>query len=177
MKKMVFKTFLMASTLAATQLFAQASTSDVKKLADQFLSNLQGDFSIDTSRTTKAVGREMPTLKNGDWYLTDKPLPLVDSFAMRTNALSTIFVKMGDDFVRLSTTLSKTGALSIGTIAGEDAGGTVLDRSSPAYQALIKNMRYTGEMMLNGKRFMTDYDVFKDNQGNVVGAYMVGVPL
>ena len=75
---------------------------------------------------------------------------------------------MGNDFIRASTTLSDGNA---------DAAGTVLDHGNPAYKNLIEGKRYTGEVTLFGKGYMADFNVFKDKNGQVVGAYLVGIPM
>ena len=40
---------------------------------------------IDEKKKEKVGSYDLPVLKNGDWMLNDHPIPLVDSFADRTN--------------------------------------------------------------------------------------------
>lgn len=143
--------------------------ADVQNLAKEFVKNLSSEFKLDNTRTEKVGDYNLPSLKNGDWILSDHPMPLVDSFSQRTSAFATIFIKSGTEFVRESTSLI--------TENNADAAGTVLDHSNPAYDNLMNGKRYTGVVELFGTKYMADYDVFRDKDGKVVGAYLVGIPL
>jgi methyl-accepting chemotaxis protein len=139
--------------------------SDAKALGRQLMGNLPGIFSLDESHTVAMGGLEIPAIRNGDWLLTTQPIPLVDSFTKNTQAIATIFVKAGEEFIRLSTTEKN------------EKPGTALPHSHPAYERLIGELRYTGVVTLSGNRYMADYDVFRDRQGRVIGAYLVGIPM
>lgn len=136
-----------------------AKPSDAKALGKQLMSNLPGIFSLDTQTGTT------PSIRNGDWIIGMQPIPLVESFSANTHAIATLFVKVGDEFIRLSTTEIN------------ERPGTRLDHGNPAYRNLFGELRWTGEMTLSGKDYMVDYDVFRDRQGRVIGAYLVGIPL
>jgi methyl-accepting chemotaxis protein len=159
--------FSLCACVGVLSLSAQKAPepSDAKALGRQLMSNLPGIFSIDESRTVAMGGFEIPAIRNGDWMLTTQPVPLVESFTKDTQAIAAFFVKAGDEFIRLST-----------TEPGEKAG-TALSHSHPAYNRLHGELRYTGVVTLSGQRFMADYDVFRDRQGRIVGAYVVGIPM
>ena len=97
---------------------------------------------------------------NGDFSIPDR-------FTERTGVTATIFVRSGDDFVRVSTSLKKEN--------GERAIGTILDRSHPAYALLSAGKGYRGLAQLFGKDFMTDYEPVRDARGSVIGALYVGL--
>lgn len=157
------RTFLLLCTAIAPLLAIEPS--DAKNLGRQLMDNLPGIFSLDEQNKEKLGGYLVPPIKNGNWVISSRPVSLVESFAKETNAVTTLFVKVGDEYVRIST-----------TEAGEKAG-KILSHDSPAYKRLLGELRYTGKVTLSGKEYMADYDVFRDRQGRVIGAYLVAIPL
>ncbi len=139
--------------------------SDAKALGKELMSNLPGIFSLDNENQEKIDNYEVPAIRNGNWILTTHPVSLVESFTKDTQAIATIFVKVNEEFVRLSTT------------EVNEKAGTSLSHSHPVYKRLLGELRYTGIVTLSGNKYMTDYDVFRDRQGRVVGAYLVGIPI
>ncbi len=181
MKKTIFLSTFLGMFVVAGPIFAAnanapesndktaPTTATIQKLASEFVKNLPGEFKLDGTHTEEVGKYRLAAMKNGDWLLTDHPIPLVDSFTQRTSAFATIFVKSGDEFVRESTSLI--------TESNTDAAGTVLSHTNPAYDNLMNGKRFTGIVELFGKKYMADYDVFRDKDGNVIGAYLVGLPL
>jgi hypothetical protein len=139
--------------------------SDAKALGKELMSNLPGIFSLDVENKEKLGSYEVPPIRNGNWVLSSKPIPLVESFTKETRAIAAIFVKVEDEFVRISTTEIN------------EKEGTALSHSHPAYKRLLGELRYTDKVVLSGNEYMADYDVFRDRQGRVIGAYLVGIPL
>ena len=90
----------------------------------------------------------------------------VDKFTKNTGGVATVFVKKGDDFQRVTTSLKKQD--------GERALGTLLDRNHPAYKLVLAGQTYTGPAVLFGKAYLTHYDPIKDSSGKVVGIFFVG---
>lgn len=142
-------------------MYAAPSPSDAKGLGKQLMNNLPGIFSLDEQNKENGV----PAIRNGDWVLATHPVSLVQGFTERTNAIAALFVKSGDEYVRLSTTEKNEKA------------GTALDHNNPAYHHLSGELRWTGKVTLSGNDYMCDYDVFRDRQGRVIGAYLVGIPM
>lgn len=142
-----------------------AKPADAKALGKELMNNLPGIFSLDQAQGDKINGRDVPAIRNGDWILTTHPISLIESFAANTNTVATLFVKSGDEFIRISTTEENQKV------------GTILDHASPAYHRMIGELRYTNKVTLSGKDYMADYDVFRDRQGRVLGAYLVAIPL
>jgi methyl-accepting chemotaxis protein len=138
--------------------------SDAKALGKQLMSNLPGIFSLDQENKEKIGSYQVPAIKNGNWIIKSQPVSLVESFTEETQAIATIFVKVGDEFVRLLTT-------------EDEEVGTALSHSHPAYKRMLGELRYTNKVTLSGKDYMADYDVFRDRQGRVIGAYLVGIPM
>jgi len=123
-------------------------------------------FSLDSTRSIEIAGQSVPMLENGERSLgLDFAIP--DEFQKRTGAISTIFIKQNEDFLRISTSLKKEN--------GERAVGTVLDHRNPAYNRLIEGESYHGMANLFGKEYMTKYQPIRDEGSKIVGALFVGI--
>ena len=159
---MKISTFLLVQFMGIISLFAsEPKPSDAKALGKQLMSNLPGRFSLDYENGEKNI----PAIRNGNWLLTTRPVTLVESFTQETQSIAAIFVKAGDEFIRLCTT------------EPDEKPGTALSHSHPAYKRLLGELRYTDKITLSGNEYMADYDVFRDRQGRIVGAYLVGIPI
>ena len=90
----------------------------------------------------------------------------VDAFNQHNGGVATIFMRKGDDFERVATSLKKED--------GERAVGTVLAREHPAYPLMLKGEAYTGRAVLFGKPYMTHYEPVKNDAGEVVGLLFIG---
>ena len=85
---------------------------------------------------------------------------IVDRFTEKTGAVSTIFIRKGDDFTRISTSVKKEN--------GERAVGTSLAKDHPALAQLLTGKPYVGRANLFGKVFFTSYTpIFAMNGGNL----------
>ncbi|MBE8207971.1 Cache 3/Cache 2 fusion domain-containing protein, partial [Leptospira borgpetersenii serovar Ballum] len=94
---------------------------------------------------------------------------LPDDFLTRTGAIATLFVRSGDNFVRVATSLRKED--------GSRAIGTQLDTASPAFAPVMKGETYRGLALLFGKRYITQYEPVKDASGKVIAILFVGVDI
>jgi len=90
----------------------------------------------------------------------------VDAFEAATGGVATVFMRKGDDFERVTTSLKKEN--------GERAMGTLLARSHPAYPLMLEGKTFTGRADLFGKPYMTHYEAVKDPSGRVVGILFIG---
>jgi hypothetical protein len=79
---------------------------------------------------------------------------------------ATLFVKAGDEYIRVSTNVKKDD--------GSRAIGTILDPSGPVIAKIKKGEAYYGEATILGKPYVTGYDPIKDGSGEVIGIYYVG---
>jgi methyl-accepting chemotaxis protein len=122
-------------------------------------------ISEDPTKTVDIKGRQVSVLKHGAEDLNlDFTIP--DKFTTLTGVTATVFVKQGEDFVRISTSLKKED--------GSRAVGTPLDHAHPGYARLTAGESYTGMANLFGKLFMTQYNPIKNAEGKVIGALYVG---
>jgi methyl-accepting chemotaxis protein len=149
-------------------MFDSTLSEEVANYTALFQSFLPKRFSIDDSQLIAIGAEQTPTLRAGLKTLNLDQV-LVDDFQQRTGAISTIFVRMGDDFMRISTSLRKQD--------GERAIGTRLDHTSPAWKLMQKGEIYQGVSMLFGKRYITQYQPVKDSEGKVIAILFVGVDI
>ncbi|THF67284.1 HAMP domain-containing protein [Pseudothauera nasutitermitis] len=140
--------------------------SGVDQLAGLFAAGFPGRFSLDTSESVTIAGRATPTLRH-DGSTLNLDFAEVDRFNAATGGVATLFVRQGDDFVRIAT--------SVKNEKGERAIGTVLDRAGPAYARLSAGEEYVGTARLFGRDYMTKYLPIRDAGGRVIGILFVGL--
>jgi hypothetical protein len=93
---------------------------------------------------------------------------VVDAVAKEHGGAATIFVKAGNAYVRVATTVKKED--------GSSALGTALDATSPAVAKIDKGEAYYGDATVFGKAYVAGYEPIKNASGSVIGAYFVGQP-
>jgi len=133
------------------------SESSVTQLADLFELQFKGDLVVDPNQMisiTPEIEGPMVTLDSN--FITGN-FGVVDNFTQMTGGVATVFVRTGDDYLRISTSLKKEN--------GDRAVGTKLDRSHPSYAKVIKGETYVGEALLFGKRYMSKYLPIKSSDG------------
>ena len=91
---------------------------------------------------------------------------LVHAVKKEHGAAATIFVKSGDQYKRVATTVKKED--------GTNAVGTALDANNPAVAKLNSGEPYYGDATVFGKTYDAGYEPIKDASGAVIGAYFVG---
>jgi methyl-accepting chemotaxis protein len=148
------------------QMFNTSLSEEVESYTRLFTTFLPQPFNVDNSEPRTINGLSVPLLKGGDVELHENNT-FSDDFLKRTGAISTLFVRCGNDFVRVATSLRKEN--------GDRAMGTVLDSSSPAFAAVTKGDVYRGLALLFGKRYITQYQPVKNAEGQVIGIIFVGV--
>ncbi|HSG21482.1 MAG TPA: Cache 3/Cache 2 fusion domain-containing protein, partial [Azonexus sp.] len=94
---------------------------------------------------------------------------VVDGFTEKTGAVATIFIRKGDDFSRITTSVKKEN--------GERAVGTNLAKEHPALAALLAGKAYVGRANLFGKSFYTSYTPIVAQGGAVIGATFIGLDI
>ncbi|AYL83570.1 methyl-accepting chemotaxis protein [Pseudomonas syringae pv. actinidiae] len=153
--------------LLADQLSTFHSTlrDSTQRLSGLFEKRFAGGLSLQPDKPATVAGTQTPGL-----YLRDTALnndfTEVDEFRSMTAGVATIFVRSGDDFIRISTSLSKQD--------GTRAIGTVLDRKGTAYERLMAGQSYVGKAVLFDRYYMTQYSPVRDSSGKIIAALFVG---
>jgi Cache 3/Cache 2 fusion domain len=111
------------------------------------------------------AGKNVPVLHFGATKMNNN-FVLVDEVQKEVGGTATIFVKSGDEFVRVATNVKKED--------GSRAIGTILDPKGKAIAAIAKGESYFGEADILGKPYVTGYEPIRDASGNVIGVYYVG---
>ena len=91
---------------------------------------------------------------------------LVDEVQKQAGGTATIFVKSGDEFVRIATNVRKGD--------GSRAIGTILDPKGKAFAAVAKGKSYFGEAKILGKPYIAGYEPIRDASNGIIGVYYVG---
>lgn len=145
--------------------YASVLERSAEMLGAQFAATLPKRLVLDSAHLVATAGGDFPTLR-GDYVLNNNASS-VDAFSATTGAVATIFVRKGDDFVRIATSLKKEN--------GERAVGTPLGSRHPAFSLASAGMPYTGRATLFGREFMTRYLPLKDESGHVIGIAFIGI--
>ena len=150
----------------SVELYDRSLSDSAERMAGIFRGMLPaGEVSVDPANTLTVGERQTPTLRFGADVVNQQETA-VDRFAEATGGVATVFVRDGEDFVRIST--------SVRNAEGARALGTVLDHASPAYAKMLAGERFTGPVRLFGVDYMTHYMPIKNPAGEVAGIAFVG---
>jgi hypothetical protein len=114
--------------------------------------------------TDQVAGKTVPALFFGERKINGN-YEVVDEVRRAHSATATVFVKDGDEFVRVST--------NVLTPEGKRGVGTLLARNK-AYDALSKGEQYCGPIDVLGTAFDACYNPIKDAGGKIIGASYIG---
>ena len=113
------------------------------------------------------AGKSVPALYFGSSKMNNS-FAVVDEVKKEKGGTATLFVKSGDDFVRVATNVMKDD--------GSRAVGTVLDPKGKAMAAIRSGNAYYGDAEILGKPYVTGYEPIRNSAGDVLGIYYVGYP-
>jgi hypothetical protein len=128
-----------------------------------------GDVKTSMSALQAATAKlGAPKVQGSDLYFGNSKVSpdLVDAVVKAHGGVATLFVKSGDQFTRVATTVKKED--------GTSAVGTTLAANSPALTKLNNGEPYYGDATVFGKAYDAGYEPIKDASGAVIGAYFVG---
>ena len=169
MKKSKFLLVLLAFTAVFLVQFparAFAGPAEDVQAAMQRLKSKAAVLGIPTVKGEEAVaGKNVPAIHFGRTKMNNN-FVLVDEVQKEAGGTATIFVKSGDEFVRVATNVKKDD--------GSRAIGTILDPKGKAIAAIAKGESYFGEVDILGKPYVTGYEPIRDASSNIIGIYYVG---
>jgi hypothetical protein len=115
--------------------------------------------------TDAAAGKEVPAIYFGSTKMNNN-FDLVDEVVKQAQGTATIFVKNGDEYVRVATNVKKDD--------GSRAVGTILDPKGKAIESIKRGEPFYGEVDILGKPYIAGYKPIRDSSNNVIGIYYVG---
>ena len=136
-----------------------------QRLSGLFEKRFSAGLSIHPDAPVNVAGTQTPGLYLGSEVLNNN-FKEVDEFKQMTAGVATLFVRSGEDFVRVSTSLTKQD--------GSRAIGTLLDHAHPAYAKLMAGQGYVGRALLFDRSYMTQYTPVRDGSGKVIAVLFVG---
>lgn len=154
--------FAAVATLAFTAVAAQAA--DPKATIADLDARLAKIGAPKIEGTDTVAGKTVPAIYFGDRKINNN-YDVVDAVRKAHGATATVFVKDGDEFVRVST--------NVLTPEGKRGVGTQLARNA-AYEAVSKGGQFCGAIDVLGTAFDACYNAIKDGSGKVIGASYIG---
>lgn len=154
-----------SAALALLALCAQAAhAGDPKETIAALDERLSKIGSPKVEGTTKIGDKEVPAIFFGTRKINGN-YDVVDEIKKNSGATATIFVKEGDEFVRVST--------NVLTPEGKRGVGTNLARAK-AYEAVKAGKEFCGDVDVLGTPFSACYHPIKGAGGDVIGVTYVG---
>jgi hypothetical protein len=114
--------------------------------------------------TEVVAGKTVPAIFFGERKINNN-YDVVDAVRKAHNATATVFVKDGDEFVRVST--------NVLTPEGKRGVGTQLARNA-AYAAVSAGKQFCGPIDVLGTAFDACYNPIKDASGKIIGVSYIG---
>ncbi len=125
-------------------------------------------LSLDTGLPNISASEGTPNIYFGT-KLQNSNYKIVDDIQQVLGGTATLFVRSGDEFVRVSTNVKKSD--------GSRAIGTTLSKSGEAYKKISKGESFYGTVDILGKEYLTGYEPVKDKFDKVIGVWYVGYSL
>lgn len=155
------------SNLQALEKTIQIYNTSLEETSLKLFALLQAnykDFHLYETEKIKVNTKDTPVMSSQGVILNNN-FPYLDTFTELSGAVATIFVKSGNDFVRIATSLKDEN--------GKRALGTFLGKESPAYEPIINNKQYIGNARLFGKDYITVYSPILED-GKIIGILFIG---
>jgi len=146
--------------------YAHTLERSTDMLGAAFASGLPKRFTLDAGHMLATGANPLPVLRGGDTVFNNN-FSLVDQFSSATGGVATLFVRQGDDFFRVTTSLRNP--------SGERVIGTALGVQHPAHALIMAGKTYVGRAVLFGRDYMTRYTPIVDEAGKIIGISFVGL--
>lgn len=168
-KQIIVGTLAIGSLLTASLMMPSAvQAQDLEKVKASMAllkSKAQKLGAAKIEGTDAVADKTVPAVYFGPTKMNNN-FDLVDEVVKEAGGTATIFVKSGQDYVRVATNVKKDD--------GSRAIGTILDPNGKAIQSINKNEAFYGEVTILGKPYITGYEPMHDGTGSVIGIYYVG---
>ncbi|MCG5535163.1 methyl-accepting chemotaxis protein [Ectothiorhodospira mobilis] len=114
------------------------------------------------------VGVSGGELVDGEGRSLDGRHEMADAISSDLGLVFTLFTRDGQDFRRVVTSVVGDN--------GRRAVGTILERDTQAYQAVIDGERFVGHSSVRGEPHLTAYEPLFDARNRVIGIMGLGIP-
>ena len=168
LRKIILDVFILSCLFAGAIIFpsaAFAQDAKVKTAMEGLKSKAEKLGPAKIEGTDAVAGKTVPAIYFGS-SKQNNDFALVDAAAKESGGIATIFVKSGDEYVRVATNLKGND--------GKRVIGTVLDPKGKAIEAIKKNEAFYGDIDILGKPYTGGYEPIRDAAKNVIGIYFVG---
>jgi hypothetical protein len=157
-----------ACLMSATLLLPQTCQAQDAKVSNamqllESMANKLGQPKIEGTDTV--ADKQVPAIYFGSTKINNN-FDLVDEVVKQAQGTATIFVKNGDEYVRVATNVKKDD--------GSRAIGTILDPKGKVIESISKGDPFFGEVDILGKPYVTGYKPIRDSSQHVIGIYYVG---
>ncbi|MBU2954904.1 methyl-accepting chemotaxis protein [Marinobacter sp. F3R08] len=125
--------------------------------------NRLGQATVNGQETV--AGQPTPALFLGS-TLVNNNFDLVDGVTTVMGGTATLFVRDGQDFIRVSTNVKKDD--------GSRAIGTKLNMSGAAGKAISRGEAYFGQVDILGNPYLTAYSPIRNSSSQIIGIWYVG---
>jgi len=156
------------AVLAVLQAVDNLSSQSVRSAMKVLLQEAERIGVPEINKSATIEQQTVPDLRLGNASQTGN-FVLVDHLKQLAGCTATLFVKKGDQFVRISTNVPRPD--------GSRAVGTVLDPAGRAYAAIQKGESFYGVVDILGKPYMTGYEPMRNAEKQTIGVWYVGFPL
>ena len=154
---------LLVNMLDSYRLQSERLANDHMKMLNQ---SFRGQWHLARETPVAVGGVELPALQFEGRTLNGDNAAL-DRFTAALGSVATVFVRQGNEFYRVATSLKRED--------GQRAVGTPLGSAHPAQALLLRGEAYLGRARLFGRDYMARYEALRDARGEVVGAVFIGV--
>lgn len=167
-----FGIITLLSSLFMGLIGASTNTNDINTIKNQLLkSHVENNVGLAMKYANNFYGKLQQcndTLCDKDGKPIEGRSEMVDAILEDLGDRSTIFVKVGNDFKRIQTSVTADD--------DERAVGTFLGTNHNAYETVMKGDLYVGEANILGDNYYTAYQPMKDDNDNIIGILFVGIP-
>ena len=158
------RSLIAAAAVVMLAAFGAAHAEDPKATIADLDARLAKIGAAKLEGTDKAGEKTVPAIYFGARKINNN-YDVVDEIKKSTGATATVFVKDGDEFVRVST--------NVLTPEGKRGVGTQLARAK-AYEAVSKGEQFCGQVDVLGTPFDACYNPIKDAGGKIIGVSYIG---
>lgn len=131
-----------------------------------FAAEFEPQFAVDSSAIERAGEVDAPLLRNRGRVLNND-FAISDRLLANTGAVSSVFVRKGDEFVRISTSLKNE--------KGGRVLGTVLPAKESMASRLLADQPWVGRVLLFGREWVAHYQPVKDASSKIVGCLAIAI--